>query len=229
MRLEQLNNALNLLETYVPCGFENYSYNFKPTLDEIEEFVDADLFKEESAWGCRDIELCGCHFILLKYENDENNGVLYTYTDASGGILLKATKAKLLSVKRTDSFLNSCFEYSRDMYMDDAVYNGKKVFFEQPIKWKNKNALTDDEEKLLNLIDSLIDNDFMTIFEVISKYRLQRYNSGLVEDIKFPFEKLDIDFHKEERKQFFQKIKDNYDIFPYFKKYCDNVFFYLDK
>lgn len=51
--------------------------------------------------------------------------------------------------------------------------------------------------------------------------------SPTFEDIKFPFKKIS-KFKDNKRNQFFKKIKDNYNMFPYFKKYCDKVFFYLD-
>lgn len=94
-------------------------------------------------------------------------------------------------------------------------------------KWKHKNALTENEENLIKLVDSLLDEDFIVIFEKISEYRIKIYQSGIIEDIKFPFKKVS-KFKDNKRNQFFKKIKDNYNMFPYFKKYCDKVFFYLD-
>lgn len=218
---------LPLKKEYVP-NFDEW-IKFSPTFEdikEIEEIINAEQPQKEKIWGCQDIEFCGMHFILISQTINDNN-ILYTYMDESNHLILNATQNDLISVKEKDVFCNSYTTYSQNIYKNDLYYRGKKVFEEHPNKWKHKNALTENEENLIKLVDSLLDEDFIVIFEKISEYRIKIYQSGIIEDIKFPFKKVS-KFKDNKRNQFFKKIKDNYNMFPYFKKYCDKVFFYLD-
>ncbi len=226
----RLNDEIYLGKSFVSCGFENYQY-LKPTLEEIisfeKEMIEEKL--EENIWGCHDIEFCGNHFMLYCTTFNEKDDVVYTYIDNVGRTKLNVVQNQIVSVENKQYFSDFFDIYSiSEINKFDYKYNGHFIYNEQPKKWKDKDALTDNEETFLKLINSLLDNDFTIIFEKISEYRLQQYNLGIIEDIKFPFKKLKYDALKNKRKQFFQKIKDNYESFPYFKKYCDIVFFYLD-
>lgn len=55
----------------------------------------------------------------------------------------------------------------------------------------------------------------------IVKYRIKRYNRGLVTDIPFPYNKTTIDISKLQD----TLLENNYEQFPSFKKWVDTVIF----
>lgn len=236
----------DIFEHRMVLGTASIPY-LKPDLEDIKDYVfdiqpNSDVKIKNNVWGNPTINFCGICFILVKYQykfnsyESDNPYMEYEYKGmgiASDLTLFASDKKLKYIVLNYENLKYHPISYTNTV----QTLNGYNVWTTEPTIWVDKTEiketkkevkfekLSNSEKLLIDLVKSIIDKNFSDIFYAINEYRISQYNKGKLKNIKFPFHKI----HLDGIDNFLENIKENYQNFSNFKKYCDFVFFYLDK
>lgn len=119
------------------------------------------------------------------------------------------------------------FNCTKSIIGQNSIYNFKesannvKKSHKVIIKENKKMKVSKDQKELIEFLSSINNKSFDEIYMEIVKYRIKRYNKGLVVDIPFPYNKTTLDISKLQD----TLLKNNYEQFPSLKKWVDKVIF----
>lgn len=182
---------------------------------------------------------------VFKYVEYNESGTIIkkVFEDTTIGYIYGVCDGFLISVYdgMTSKGINTYIKIPQELqYKIDHIYNYAKSFINQKSKCDFKNLsgkvtnshkvsitenkqmkVTKDQKELIEFLSSINNKSFDEIYMEIVKYRIKRYNRGLVTDIPFPYNKTTIDISKLQD----TLLENNYEQFPSFKKWVDTVIF----